>query len=228
MKAMILAAGRGERMRPLTDSLPKPLLQVAGKPLIVWHIERLARCGFVELVINHSYLGPQIEQALGDGSRWGLSIRFSAETQRLETGGGIFRALPLLGDDPFLVINADVWTDYDLCAVQQIKLSGQAHLILVNNPQHHPAGDFLLDAGQVLDQKGPGALTFSGMAVYSPQLFRHCQAGAFPLAPLLREAMRYGAVSGEHHQGLWMDIGTAARLAHLERLLSVEACVAGR
>jgi MurNAc alpha-1-phosphate uridylyltransferase len=220
MKAMILAAGRGERMRPLTDHTPKPLLPVAGKPLIVHHIERLAHAGFRELVINHAHLGEQIERQLGDGSAWGVNIHYSPEGQgkALETGGGIFRALPLLGETTFLVVNGDVWTDYDFQACQKVRPDSQAHLILVNNPEHHPGGDFHLAEGRV-SETGSDKLTFSGIALYHPSLFEGCEDGAFSVVPLLRQAMAKGQVSGEHHQGLWMDVGTPQRLQEVERLV---------
>jgi MurNAc alpha-1-phosphate uridylyltransferase len=219
---MILAAGRGERMRPLTDHKPKPLLPVLGKPLIVWHIERLAAVGIHDLVINHAHLGRQIEDALGDGSAWGVSVRYSAEGEgrALETGGGIFRALPLLGDGPFLAINADVWNDIDLARLD-LPTGAQANLVMVDNPPHHPEGDFRL-AGGLLHTEGLQRLTFSGIGAYSPALFAACDAGPFRLASLLREAMQDSRVSGEHHRGLWMDIGTPERLEELEQLLVVQ------
>jgi len=218
--AMILAAGRGERMRPLTDRMPKPLLPVGGKPLIVWHIERLARAGIHDLVINHAHLGHQIEDALGDGSRWGLSIRYSREGEgkALETGGGILRALPLLGDEPFLVLNADVWSDVEPSCLE-IAAGDLAHLVMVQNPPHHPRGDFHLAAGR-LQAQGEPRLTYSGIGVYSPALFAGSSPGAFPLGPLLREAMHAGRVGGQQHLGLWFDVGTPQRLVETERALS--------
>lgn len=220
MKAMILAAGKGERMRPLTLHTPKPLVPVAGVPLIEYHLRALAAAGFTEVVINHAWLGQQIEDHLGDGSRWGLSIRFSPEGEPLETGGGIFKALPLLGDEPFVLVNGDIWTDYDFSRLRQ-PLQGQAHLVLVDNPGHHGAGDFRLQGGQVEDGNGAGdTLTYSGIAVIDPALFAGCQAGAFKLAPLLRQAMASGLVSGEHFRGHWVDVGTLERLAEVERLLA--------
>lgn len=220
MKAMILAAGKGERMRPLTLHTPKPLVPVAGVPLIEYHLRALAAAGITEVVINHAWLGEQIEAHLGDGSRWGLSIRFSAEGEPLETGGGIFKALPLLGDEPFVLVNGDIWTDYDFsrltCAPQ-----GLAHLVLVDNPGHHGAGDFRLAGGQVQDGAGADdTLTFSGISVLHPALFDGCQPGAFKLAPLLRQAMASGQVSGEHFTGHWVDVGTLERLAEVEHLLA--------
>jgi MurNAc alpha-1-phosphate uridylyltransferase len=217
MKAMILAAGRGERMRPLTDHTPKPLLRAGGKPLIVHHIERLASAGFRELVVNHAHLGEQIEAALGDGSWLGVEIRYSVENPALETGGGIFKALHLLGSEPFLVLNGDVWTDVDL---RRLALAEEclAHLVLVDNPPHHPEGDFGLRDGLV-SNGGEPRYTFSGIGVYRPELFRDCAPGAFPLAPLLRRAMDRELVSGEHHPGIWFDIGTPQRLGQIDRLL---------
>lgn len=220
MKAMILAAGKGERMRPLTLSTPKPLLPVAGVPLIEYHLRALAAAGFREVVINHAWLGEQIEAALGDGQRWGVSIRYSAEGQPLETGGGIFQALPLLGEEPFLVVNGDIWTDYDFATLRR-PLAGLAHLVMVDNPAHHPTGgDFCLENGLLHDgQPGAATLTYSGISVLHPQLFRDCAGGAFKLAPLLREAMAQGQVSGEHMHGQWIDVGTVERLAQVEDLL---------
>jgi MurNAc alpha-1-phosphate uridylyltransferase len=218
MKAMILAAGRGERMRPLTDRTPKPLLPVAGKPLIEYHIERLARAGIRELVINHAHLGAMLETHLGDGSRWGLTIHYSPEKQALETGGGIFNALTLLGKDPFVVVNGDVWCDFDFSRLEH-STGRLAHLVLVENPQHHPVGDFVLRNGAVMEGD-VGRLTFSGIGLYHPLLFAGCRGGAFPLAPLLRSAMRDHQVSGERHDGYWIDVGTPDRLAELERVLT--------
>ncbi|MES9970847.1 MAG: N-acetylmuramate alpha-1-phosphate uridylyltransferase MurU [Candidatus Thiodiazotropha sp.] len=217
MIAMILAAGRGERMRPLTDKLPKPLLPVAGKPLIVHHIERLAAAGYQELVINHAHLGEMIESTLGDGSAWGVEIRYSAEAVALETGGGIYHALPLLGKEAFLVVNGDIWCELDFSQLT-LKQGDMAHLVLVPNPEHHPQGDFQLRQGRV-GQGGESRLTFSGIGVYDPRLFASCRAGVFPLAPLLRDAMERGLVSGECFRGVWMDIGTPQRLSQLEQLI---------
>jgi MurNAc alpha-1-phosphate uridylyltransferase len=212
MKAMLLAAGRGERMRPLTDHTPKPLLRVAGHTLIEHHIQALARAGIRELVINHAYLGEQLIAALGDGSDYGVHIDYSAEPPgALETGGGIFSALPMLGEAPFLVVNADIWTDFDF-AILPRQPECLAHLVLVDNPAHHPHGDFALENGRV-HTDGPARLTFSGIGVYRPALFAGSPGGAFPLAPLLRRAMAAGQVSGEHHTGAWFDIGTPERLA---------------
>jgi MurNAc alpha-1-phosphate uridylyltransferase len=215
--AMILAAGRGERMRPLTDATPKPLLVAGGRRLIEHHLDALAQAGIRNVVINHAHLGAQIEATLGDGSAYGLRIRYSPEAEALETGGGIFRALPLLGAAPFLVVNGDVWTDCDLGHLR-LGANDLAHLVLVDNPPHHPQGDFALQNGR-LGVDGPVRLTFSGIGAYRPTLFDGCFPGRFPLAPLLRAAMVRGAVGGEHHTGRWMDIGTPERLAELDRLL---------
>jgi len=221
MKAMILAAGRGERMRPLTDHTPKPLLRVAGRTLIEYHMAALAAAGFDEIVINHAHLGTQIERALGDGSRYGVRISYSAEGEALETGGGILRALPLLGPSPFLVVNGDVWTDFPYERLRR-EPAGLAHLVLVDNPPHHPQGDFALVDGLVQPQ-GERLLTFSGLGIYRPQLFAGCEPGRFPLAPLLRRAMAGGEVSGEYYEGRWLDVGTPQRLAELEQMLLATA-----
>ena len=219
MKAMILAAGKGERMRPLTLTTPKPLVRAGGVPLIEYHLRALAAAGFDEIVINHAWLGQQIEDYLGDGSRYGVHIQYSPEGEPLETGGGIFRALPLLGDEAFVVVNGDIWTDYDFSVLHQ-PIVGLAHLVLANNPDHHPAGDFQLIDGQVRDgQADAPTLTYSGIAVLHPQLFEGCSAGAFKLAPLLRSAMANGQVSGERLNGQWVDVGTHERLAQVETLI---------
>lgn len=221
MKAMILAAGRGERMRPLTDHTPKPLLLVGGKPLIVWHLERLAKARFKEVVINHAHLGMQIEKALGDGSAWGLKIQYSAEPKALETAGGIANALHLLGDAPFLVVNGDVFTEIEFDLLQ-LASPNLAHLVMVNNPPQHPNGDFAISAGKV-NHGGSNKLTFSGVGVYHPQLFVDVEQGqAAKLAPLLKSAMAKGLVTGEHYQGIWHDIGTPERLEQLNDLMSVK------
>ena len=222
MKAMILAAGFGKRMRPLTDTMPKPLLPLAGKPLIVYHIENLARAGIREIVINHAYLGEQIEAALGDGSGFGVRIQYSPEGQPLDTGAGIANALPLLGEAPFLLTNGDVWTDFEYSSLID-KPVNRAHLVLVSNPEHNPAGDFaLLPNGQVVadrdSEQGTG-LTYSGISVLHPRLFESCPKGPFPLLQPLIQAMREGSVSGEHFTGGWTDVGTPERLAELERQL---------
>ncbi|MBV6285701.1 N-acetylmuramate alpha-1-phosphate uridylyltransferase MurU [Pseudomonas aegrilactucae] len=220
MKAMILAAGKGERMRPLTLHTPKPLVPVAGVPLIEYHLRALAAAGITEVVINHAWLGRQIEDHLGDGARFGVSIRYSPEGEPLETGGGIHKALPLLGDAPFVLVNGDIWTTYDFSHLPRT-LNGLAHLVLVDNPEHHGKGDFRLHDGRVWDADTVApTLTYSGIAVLAPALFDGCQAGAFKLAPLYREAMHQGQVSGEHFTGPWVDVGTLERLADVERLLA--------
>jgi MurNAc alpha-1-phosphate uridylyltransferase len=224
MLAMILAAGRGERMRPLTDATPKVLLEVGGKPLVQWHVEKLRSALFERIVINHAWLGEQIEQALGDGTRFGLRIQYSREAQALETAGGIANALPLIGAEPFLVVNGDIFTDFDfalliprLAALASSDLL--AHLVLVDNPPHHPTGDFALTGQNVSAEAWP-RLTFSGIGVYRPELFRAVDAGQrAQLALLLRAAMGKGVVTGELYHGLWFDVGTPARLAELNRLV---------
>lgn len=228
MHAMILAAGRGERMRPLTDHTPKPLLRAGGKPLIVWHIERLARAGITDLVINHAHLGKQIEEYLGDGSRYGARIHYSGEGTALETAGGIAFALHLLGDEPFAVVNGDIYCDYDFSRLARratvlAASADMAHLVLVDNPEHNLKGDFLLHDGRLTDL-APGtrhpALTFSGIGLYRPSLFAHMVRGVkAPLAPLLREQIALDRVSGEHHRGIWVDVGTPQRLDELDKQL---------
>ncbi len=223
MKAMILAAGRGERLRPLTDHTPKPLLEAGGRRLIEHHLARLSAAGFRDIVINLAYRGSQIEAFLGDGSRYGLRIQYSREGESpLETGGGILHALPLLGDDPFLVINGDIWTDYPFQRLR-MALAGLAHLVLVPNPPHHARGDFALaDDGRVAGCAPDNireCLTFSGIGLYDPRLFDNCSAGPFPLAPLLRRAAASGEVSGERYDGAWLDVGTPRRLERLRAML---------
>jgi MurNAc alpha-1-phosphate uridylyltransferase len=219
MKAMLLAAGRGERMRPLTDHTPKPLLVAGGKPLIVWHLEALARAGVRDVIINLSWLGPQISQALGDGRNFGLRIQYSEEgSPPLETGGGIFQALPLLGPGPFLVVNGDTFTDIDVSALR-LSAAADARLVLVPNPPQHPRGDFALDGAAVLD-RDPRPFTYSGIGVFSPALFAGCSAGRFALLPLFRRACAAGRLQGQRHDGLWRDIGTPERLAALDQELA--------
>lgn len=221
---MILAAGRGERMRPLTDRTPKALLPVGGKPLIEWHLENLSAAAFEVVVINHAYLGSQIEAAVGDGRRWGLRIRYSPEPEALETAGGIRNALPLLAVGVFAVINADIHTDFDYRRLAETisRLgAGDAlgHLVLVDNPAHHPQGDFRLEGGLVRADGYP-CLTFSGIGVYRSPLFETVAAGArHPLAPLLREQMSSDRITGEYFPGRWTDVGTPARLAELDARL---------
>jgi MurNAc alpha-1-phosphate uridylyltransferase len=217
---MVLAAGRGERMRPLTLVRPKPLLEAGGTPLIVHHLRALASAGFSDIVVNLSWLGEQIRTALGDGSRHGVRLHYSDEgPEPLETGGGIFRALPLLGAGPFLVLNGDVWTDVDWAALREcLAPADLAHLVLVANPAHNPSGDFVLERGRIVETPGE-RFTFSGVGVYRAELFNGCSDGIFKLAPLLRAAARAGRVSGELHTGAWLDIGTPERLAQLDALL---------
>ncbi len=236
MMAMLLAAGRGERMRPLTDLTPKPLLLAGGKPLILWHIERLSRAGITDLVINHAHLGQQLENALGDGGRFGVHIRYSPEhPSALETAGGIAHALHLLGEEPFAVINGDIYCNYDFghlpAHVAALQASNDtAHLVLINNPPHHPNGDFHLLDGRLLPSPAsgrgvggeglPAKLTFSGIGIYKTILFHHIPRGtAAPLAPLLRAQIALGKVSGEHYSGYWVDVGTPQRLEELDKQL---------
>ena len=220
MKAMILAAGKGERMRPLTLHTPKPLLPVAGKPLIQWHMEALRRAGLCKLVVNHAWLGEQLEAAFADGARLGVSISWSAEGEPLEPAGGILRALPLLGSEPFVLVNGDIWSDFDFARLQ-LPAGKLAHLVLVDNPPFKQGGDFLLDDGVISSPQSdelPRALTYSGIAVLSPGLFAGLAAGPQPLAPLLRAAASRGLVSGEHYTGCWVDVGTPERLQQVNDL----------
>ena len=218
MKCMILAAGLGTRMRPLTDTTPKPLLEVGGIPLIVWHLERLVHDGFSDIVINIAHLGYKIPDALGDGSEWGVHIEYSDEQEEggLESAGGIVKALPLLGDEPFLVVNGDIFTDYDFQYSRKLADGVLAHLVLVPNPEHNPEGDFALDGQLVVDHK---QYTFSGIGYYSPKLFEGVPYGKSALAPLLRAAMKEGKVTGELYEGEWLDIGTPERLSLLNTQL---------
>ena len=215
MKAMILAAGRGERMRPLTEKTPKPLLEVRGHPLIEYHLRALHAAGIREVVVNLSWLGEQIRAALGDGARWGVSIHYCDEgPEPFETAGGIFNALPHLGPDPFIVVNGDVWTDYPFSR-RTLARDATAHLVLVPNPAHHAPGDFSLQDGRVTRSSGK-TYTFSGIAQYRPEFFAGCTAGRFPLLPLLRRAIDAQSLTGELHQGVWSDVGTPERLALLQ------------
>lgn len=222
---MILAAGRGERMRPLTDRVPKPLLAVAGRPLIAWLLESLRSAGFNEIVINVSHLREAIESALGDGSSFGVRIAYSFEREALETAGGIAWALPLLGEEPFLVVNGDVYSDFPFARLRSVAADlaparRLAHLVLVDNPPHHLSGDFCLRGGKVA-RDGEAHLTFSGIGAYHPALFAAVARGAKQqLAAVLREPMAEGRVSGEHHRGRWLDVGTPERLEQLERMLA--------
>lgn len=227
MKALIFAAGLGERMRPLTDTTPKPLLAVAGTPLIEWHLEKLAAIGIEDVVINTSWLADQFPQVLGDGSRWGLRIRYSYEGETpLETGGGMLHALPLIGEDPFLLVNGDVWTDLDFATLPR-EPDGLAHLVMVDCPPQATQGDFALDADEIVRSDGPQRLTYAGIGVYRPQLLdgwreHSLDAGSddtpprFRLAPILRAHMADGRISGQHHRGRWTDVGTPERLATLD------------
>jgi len=224
MKAFILAAGRGERMRPLTDHTPKPLLVAGGKPLIVWHLERLAAAGFREIVINHAHLGSLIEQTLGDGAQWGLHIQYSPEPPgALETAGGIATALPLLGDEPFLVVNGDVYCDFDFGRFFRLTVEGWqpgAHLVMVANPAHHTGGDFSLDGERVVCANGEQTFTYAGIGVFSPAFFADVQPGMImKLRPLLDAAIAAGTLTGERFAGRWVDVGTPQRLAELDQEL---------
>jgi N-acetyl-alpha-D-muramate 1-phosphate uridylyltransferase len=218
MKAMILAAGRGERMRPLSDVMPKPLLEVGGYRLIEYHLAAMLKAGIKEIIINLSWLGDRIRDELGNGSRFGLSITYSPEGPvPLGTGGGIHRALAMLGADPFLLVNGDVWIDLPFNDLRR-PAGSLAHLVLIANPPHHPGGDFgLMADGRVL--AAPTPLTYSGLAVFDPRLFEACEAGTFPLKPLLDRALAAGRLSGQQHDGTWSDVGTPERLAHLDAAL---------
>ena len=228
MKAMILAAGRGERMRPLTDTIPKPLLKVGGKALIVWHVEKLALAGFDAIVINHAHLGAMIEAELGNGENYDIDIFYSPETDALETAGGIVNALPLLGDQAFAVVNADIFCDVDFrdlhaeASMLQDDPSRSAHLVLVDNPEHHPNGDFVLKNGLIVPE-GSSRLTFSGIGIYRPEFFHAIARGEkAALAPLIRVGIEEGRVSAERFSGMWTDVGTPARLEHLNQALQAK------
>lgn len=228
---MLLAAGRGTRMRPLTDHTPKPLLEVGGKPLIVWHIERLVRANITDLIINHAHLGKQLEHHLGDGSRYGAHIQYSAEGEALETAGGIAQARSLLGEEIFAVVNGDIYCDYDFtrlpaCSARMLRKQDLAHLVLVANPAHHPQGDFALQGSRVAPASSSPlttTLTFSGIGLYQPALFNGIVRGSkAPLAPLLRAQITLDKVSGELHHGAWVDVGTPQRLSELDAQLRNE------
>jgi MurNAc alpha-1-phosphate uridylyltransferase len=220
---MILAAGRGERMRPLTLGRPKPLLEAGGHRLIEYHLAALERQGIAEVVINLSWLGEQVREVLGDGRRLGIAIRYSEEgPEPLGTGGGIFRALPLLGDGPFLVVNGDVWSDFDLGTLRR-PAGSLAHLVLVENPPHHPGGDYSLDATGSIHAL-PNRLTYAGISVLDPALFAGCAPGGFALKPLLDRAMQAGKLTGQRHPGAWTDVGTPERLAALDAELRLGRC----
>jgi MurNAc alpha-1-phosphate uridylyltransferase len=212
MIAMILAAGRGERMRPLTDTLPKPLLDVAGKPLIVYQLESLVAAGVGKIVINLGHLGQLIQDRLGNGECFGVSIAYSDEgDQLLETAGGIIKALPLLGDAPFIVSNADIYTDFDYQLLPTTLVDADAHLVMVDNPPHNLAGDFFLENNRLYNE-GHNGLTYSGIGLYSPAFFQDCVSGRAPLAPLLRQSAQANRLSGQYFKGYWNDIGTPERL----------------
>jgi len=221
MRAMILSAGRGERMRPFTDHTPKPLLTVQGKPLIVYHLEAFAKMGILEVVINLGHLGDKIKAFLGTGSQFGIHIEYSPEDPILETGGGIANALPLLGSDPFLVVSADVLTDFPFNKLPSHP-EGLMHLVLTNNPDYHPKGDFAIEAGKILDPSDPNTqdkkLNFGGIAIYRPELFHDCPQGIFPLSHLFKKAIALKAATGEHYTGQWFNIGTNDQLISAETL----------
>ena len=230
MKAMILAAGRGKRMMPLTQNTPKPLLKVTSKPLIQYTIEALVAAGIMELVINHAYLGEQIENCVGDGEWLGAKVEYSREADALNTGGGIYNALPLLGGDPFIIVNSDIWTDYPFKQLTEIEFKGLAHLVMVSNPAQHPEGDYFLDAQttnhhQIISLDRPthgGAqrLTYSGISILDPRLFKHCRSSTFPLPELLVQYMKTEQITGEHYTGQWSDIGTPERLFDLQKSIT--------
>lgn len=219
MKAVVLAAGKGERLRPLTDTIPKPLIEVRGKSLIVHHLERLRDAGFTQLHVNTSWLAESIQTALGDGSRYGVHIHFSYEgPEPLETGGGLFRMLPALGREPFLVVNGDVFTDFPFETLKhKLKPDFLAHLVMVANPAHHPKGDFHLSPAGHLRVEGEPKLTYSGIGVYKAEFFKDCRAGKFPLLPWFKQAMMQEALSGEVYLGLWSDVGTLESLKAISK-----------
>lgn len=229
LRAILLAAGRGERMRPLTDSTPKPLLKVQGKALIEWHIERLVAAHITEIVVNHAWLGAQIEDYLGDGSKWGARISYSAESSALETAGGIKQALPLLGSAPFLVISADIWSDWNpqlahYLAQSLASQAAKAHLVLVPNPPHHTQGDFSLVAGRVQPHAGVQSYTYSGIGVFDPCFFDSVPSHTpMPLRTPLQHALEQNHVLGSVYTGTWMDIGTPERLKQIEQNLAAKA-----
>ena len=220
MKAMILAAGRGERMRPLTDVTPKPLLQAGPHRLVEYHLLNLAQAGFTDVIINVAWLGQQIIEELGNGEKYNINISYSNEgDQALETGGGIFHALPLLGEEPFLVINGDVWTDYPFENLRSFQLKDKAHLILINNPEHNPEGDFAIKNSRLLNDERD-RYTFSGIGIYSKDFFTTSSDGKYPLAPMIRKCIDSNEISGEVYEGRWVDIGTPQRLQSLTDLLN--------
>jgi MurNAc alpha-1-phosphate uridylyltransferase len=230
-RALVFAAGKGERMRPLTNDTPKPLLAAGGKPLVEWHLEKLAAIGIREVVLNVSWLADRFEPTLGNGSRWGLRLHYSHEgPEPLETGGGMLHALRLLGDAPFIAVNGDIWTDYDFSRLPT-RPRAMAHLVMVDNPPQHPAGDFRLEANGTLRGDGAPKLTYSGIGVYDPRILTgwrevigrapgtELSPPRFKLAPLLFDAMARGEIHGEHHRGRWTDVGTPQRLAELDAAL---------
>jgi len=227
LKAMILAAGAGERMRPLTDHTPKPLLEVAGVTMIGRHIARLAEAGVAEIVINVSHLARQIMDYCGDGSRWHVAITYSRESQGLETAGGIVKALPLLGEQPFMIVNADVWTDYPFASLvdRSWRLGKGAHLVFVDSPAQHSYGDYILDPAGLLHLRPEGAIgvTYTGLAVYTSAFFAGVSPGKRPLRPLLDQAIIEGRLTGEHYKGVWVDVGTPERLQALNEMVSHQA-----
>lgn len=216
---MILAAGRGERLRPLTDKMPKPLVKVAGKSLIEYHLHNLANAGFTEIVINTAWHAEKIHLQLGNGDKYGVTIQYSNEDKALETAGGIIHALPLLGPEPFLVVNGDIWCDFDFSSLSKTITNTQAHLVLVNNPNHNKKGDFALQ-GSLIKNTGELMYTYSGIGIFSVDFFTEQQAGIKPLAPIIRSKSENNLVSGEIYHGLWTDAGTLERLQALERQLS--------
>jgi MurNAc alpha-1-phosphate uridylyltransferase len=226
MKALILAAGRGERMRPLTDVVPKPLLPVAGRPLIAYHLEALARAGIRDVVVNLAWLGERLRATLGDGERYGVRIRYSDEgAQALETGGGIFNALPALGPGAFVVVNGDTWTDFDfrrLTLDADVDGGATARIVLVANPAHHPQGDFALE-GDVVIERATDRRTYSGIGIYRPEFFAGAAPGKFPLLPFLQRAIAAGSLRGEHYRGEWWDVGSPERLHALDMRLRARA-----
>ena len=219
MKAMILAAGRGERLRPLTDKTPKPLIKVAGKSLIEYHLLNLSAAGFNEIIINTAWLAEKIHQQLGDGSNYNVTIQYSDEGDALETAGGIINALPFLGKKPFLVVNGDIWCDFDFSTLPKLNKSTQAHLVLVNNPDHNQKGDFALQEN-LIKNTGTPMYTFSGIGIYSPDFFTDQPLGSVPLAPIIRNKCNDGLVSGQFYDGSWTDVGTLERLQELESQLN--------
>jgi len=220
---MILAAGRGERLRPLTDTTPKPLIKVAGKSLIEYHLNNLAKAGFKEIIINTAWLADEIHAALGDGSNYGVSIQYSDEDEALETAGGIIKALPLLGDEPFLVVNGDIWCDYDFSELPELEPDKQAHLILVENPEHNPKGDFALHNGSIKNA-AEIMYTFSGIGLYRADFFADEKTGVVPLAPIIRKKCEENMISGKLYDGRWTDVGTLKRLQELETQLASRQC----